>query len=91
MVALLLIYKPPRCFLPNFESTGLSVQEKKPKLDLQDDRECKCHGHGHHDLKNRIQMLPTKFRVNWPFVSGEEAQNIFSNGDHAMMEAIFDF
>ena len=37
MMALLLIYKSPRCFLPNFESAGLSVQEKKPKLDLQDD------------------------------------------------------
>ena len=24
------------------------------------------------------QMLPTKFRVNWPFSSGEEAKNRFS-------------
>ena len=24
------------------------------------------------------QMLPTKFRVNWPFDSGEEAKNRFS-------------
>ena len=23
-------------------------------------------------------MLPTKFRVNWPFVSGEEEKNTFS-------------
>ena len=23
-------------------------------------------------------ILPTKFRINWPFGSGEEAQNIFS-------------
>ena len=56
MMALLLIYKSPRCFLPNFEPAALSVQEKKPKLDLQDDREGKCHGQGHHDLKNRIPV-----------------------------------
>ena len=54
MMTLLLIYKSPRCFLQNFESAGLSVQEKKPKLDLQDGREGKCHGQGHHDLKNHI-------------------------------------
>ena len=28
------------------------------------------------------QMLPTKFRVNWPFGSGEEAKNRFSDGCH---------
>ena len=28
----------PSCFLPNFESTGISVQEKKRKIDLQDGR-----------------------------------------------------
>ena len=56
MMTLLLIYKSSRCFLPNFESAGLSVQEKKTKLDLQDDREEKCHGQGHHDLKNRIPV-----------------------------------
>ena len=32
----------PQCFLPSFESTGLSVQEKKRKIDFQDG----CHG-GH--------------------------------------------
>ena len=32
----------PQCFLPNFESTGLSVQEKRQKIDFQDG----CHdGH----------------------------------------------
>ena len=56
MMALLLIYKSLRCFLPNFESAALSVQEKKPKLDLQDDREGKCHGQGHYDLKNHIHV-----------------------------------
>ena len=32
----------PRCFLPSLESTGLSVQEKKRKIDFQDG------GHGGH-------------------------------------------
>ena len=77
-----LIYKSPRCFLPSFESIGLSVQEKKQKLDFQDS----CHG-GHlrfptgmilaiFDLQVTL-MLPTKFRVNWPFDS-EEAKTRFS-------------
>ena len=35
-----MIYKSPKCFQPSFESTGLSVQEKKRKIDLQDG----CHG-----------------------------------------------
>ena len=34
----ILIYKSPQCFLPNFESTGISVQEKKRKIDFQDGR-----------------------------------------------------
>ena len=34
---LFLIYKSPRCFLPSFESIGLSVQ-KKVKIDFQDGR-----------------------------------------------------
>ena len=28
-------------------------------------------------------MLPTKFQVNWPFVSGEEAKTDFQDGGHA--------
>ena len=27
-------------------------------------------------------MLPTKFRVNWPFGSGEEAKIDFQDGSH---------
>ena len=27
-------------------------------------------------------MLPTKFKVNWPLGSGEEAKNIFQDGSH---------
>ena len=33
---LFLSYKSSQCFLPSFESTGLSVQEKKRKIDFQD-------------------------------------------------------
>ena len=33
---LFFIYKAPRCFLPSFESVGLSVQKKKGKTDFQD-------------------------------------------------------
>ena len=63
------------------ESTGLSVQEKKRKIDFQDG------GHGGHlefpigtilaifDLQVTL-MLPSKFGVNWPFGSGE-AKNRF--------------
>ena len=62
---------------------GLSVQEKKKKIDFQDG----CHG-GHlgcpiglilanFDLQV-TPMLPSKFEVNWPFGSGEEAKNRFS-------------
>ena len=36
------IYKSTQCFLPSFESNGLSVQEKKRKMDFQDG------GHGGH-------------------------------------------
>ena len=81
---LFLIYKSPRCFLPSFKSIGFLVQEEKQKIDFQD---------GHHSryLGFPIEtilaiffylqvtpMLPTKFHVNWPFGSGEEANNIFS-------------
>ena len=31
-----LICKSPQCFLPSLESNGLSVQEKKRKIDFQD-------------------------------------------------------
>ena len=63
-----------------FESTSLSVQEKKRKIDFQDG--------GHlgfpigtilaiFDLQVTL-MLPTKFRVNWILGLGEEAKNRFS-------------
>ena len=68
------------CFLASLESSGLSVQEKKQKIDFQD---------GSHlgfpigtilaffDLQV-TPMLPTMFRVNWLLGSGEEAKNRFS-------------
>ena len=80
---LFLIYKSSGCFLASLKSTGLSVQEKKRKTDFQDG------GHGGRlgfpigtilaifDLQV-IRMLPSKFEVNWPFGSGEEAKNRFS-------------
>ena len=68
--------------LTKFQSIGLSVQEKKRKIDFKDG------GHGGHlgfpigtilaifDLKVTL-MLPTKFRVNWLLGLGEEAKNRF--------------
>ena len=72
----------PSCFLPSFKSIGLSVQEKKQKLDFQDGR------HGRHlgfprtvlaifDLQV-TPMLPNKYQINWTFGLGEEAENRFS-------------
>ena len=79
---LFLIYRSSRCFLPSFKSVGLSFEENKGKIDFQDG--------GHlrfpirtilhvavFDLQVRL-MLPAKFRVSWPFGSGEEAKNRFS-------------
>ena len=79
------------CFLPSFKSIGLLVQENDREIDFQDGR------HGNHpgfpngtilavfDLQV-MPMLPTKFPVNWHFVSGIEAKKcIFKIG------AILDF
>ena len=74
---LFLIYKSPQCFLPSFKSIGLSVQEKKQKIDFQDGDHLKS-------LTGMIlaildlqvtPMLPTKFQVHWPFGSGGETKN----------------
>ena len=83
------------CFLPSFESTGLSVQEKKPKIDFQDGH----HGSHHGFLIKTIltifylqftPILATKFRVIWPFGSGEEAKNRFSRRPPWRPSWIFD-
>ena len=77
---LFLIYKSSQYSLPSFQSIGLPVQEKKGKIDFQDG------GHlgfwtgrilATFDLQV-TPMFPTKFRVSWPFSSGEEAKNRFS-------------
>ena len=66
-----------------FESTGLSVQENKWKIDFQDG----CHGaHPGFTISTILAIfdlqvtltLPSKFGINWPFGSGEEAKNRFS-------------
>ena len=41
-------YKSPECFLPSFESTGLSVQEKKRKIDFKDG----CHSSDWNDFSD---------------------------------------
>ena len=78
-----LIYKSSRCFLLSFKSIGPLVQKRKRKIDFQDG------GHGCH-LGFRIRtilaifdlqvtpILSIKFRVNWPFCSGEDDRKKFS-------------
>ena len=66
---------------------GLLVQEKERKIDFQDGR-----NGGHLGFPIRmilaifdlqvIRMLPTKFQVNWPSGSGEQANNRFQDGCH---------
>ena len=66
--------------LMNFESIALSVPEKKFKIDFQDGRNLRFPIGMIWviiDLQD-TPMLPTKFRVNWPFGSEEEAKNRFS-------------
>ena len=90
------------CFLASLESIGLSVQEKKQKIDFQDG----CHGSHLGFLIGTIlaifdlqvtPMLPTMFAVNW-LLGSEEAKNSFQDGCHGghlgfpigMILAIFD-
>ena len=59
------------------ESVGLSVLEKKRKIDFQDG------GHLGFPIGTILAifdlqvtpMLPSNFGINWPFGSGEEAKN----------------
>ena len=75
-----LIYKSPQSFLLRFESTGLSVQKMR-KLDFS--RWSLCHlGFPIGTILCTFYltvtpMLLTKFQVNLPFASGEEAKNRF--------------
>ena len=68
------------CFLASLESTGLSVQEKKQKINFQDG----CHdSHLGFPIGTILAifdlqvtpMLPFMFGVNWFLGSGEEAKN----------------
>ena len=78
--SLFLIYKSPRCFLASLESIGLSVQVKKRRIDFQDG------GYLGFPIDMILAifdlqvtpLLPSKFGVNWPFGSEEEAKNRFS-------------
>ena len=65
-------------------SIGLKAQEKKRKIYFQDSS---YGGHLGFPIGTILAilfylqvtpMLPTKFQVNWPFHSGEEAKNKFS-------------
>ena len=69
MMALLLIFESPRCFLPNFESIGLSVQEKKRKIYFQIWRPSLVSDQNNFNyflFYSFTQILPTKCLVNWP-------------------------
>ena len=103
MILAILTYRSPQYFLSNFESMGLSIQEKRFKTDSQDGN---CGGHlvfpietilAIFDLQVTLMIL-TKFKVSWPFGSEEEVKNRFSGwpplrsswiSDH-MISAIFD-
>ena len=79
------INKSPWCFLPSYELFGPSVQEKKRKINSQHGRWVAATA-AILDFRTTLAifdvqvtpMLPTKFQVNWPFGSGEEAKNRFS-------------
>ena len=67
----------------NFESIALSVQEKKFKTDFQNGRHVHNLGFPIATIwaifyQQVTPMLPTKFRVNWPFSQDEEGKNRFS-------------
>ena len=63
-----------------FKTIGLLFQEKKRKIEFQDD------GHLRFPIQTFLSyfylqvilMLPNKFHVKWPFVSVEEVKNRFS-------------
>ena len=75
------LYHSPE-YQTSFESTGLSVPEKQFNIHFQDDS---CDGHLGFPIRMILAIyflstpiLPNKFQVNWPFVSGKEVQNRFS-------------
>ena len=86
------ICKLSRYFLPSFESSSLSIHEKR-KIDFQDrchlgsemtaEIQDGCHGYFYLQV-SLIDILPTKFRVNCPF--GSEKRKIdFQDGCHGVI------
>ena len=85
--SLFLIYKSPRCFLASLEAIGLSVQEKKRKIDFQDG------GHGGHlgfpigkilaffDLQV-TPMLPSKLESIGLSIQEKKRKIDFQDGGH---------
>ena len=76
---LFLIYKSTRCFPASLESIGLSVQDKKRKIDFQDGPHGGNLGFPIGTVLAILElqvtpMLPSKFGVNWPFGSGEKTK-----------------
>ena len=77
----------PRYRLLSFESDGLSVQEKKHKIDFQDGGHCSHLGFpigtilAIFDLPV-ARIFPTKFRVNWPFSTAKDCKIDFQDGGH---------
>ena len=70
-VSLFFIFKLPRYFLPRFQIICLSGQETKGKIDIKMAAIL--------DFRSVFNLqvpriLPTKFQVSRPFVSGEEAK-----------------
>ena len=74
-----MICKSLEYFLPSFGSFGLSVLEKKLKIDFQDGGVVAILISDLNEFSffylQVTLKLPFKFRVNWPFVSEEEIQN----------------
>ena len=84
---LFLIYRSSRCFLPSFKSIGISVQDKKRKIDFQDG------DHGGHlgfSIGSILTifyllltaMLPTKFQVIGISVQEKKRKIDFSRCRH---------
>ena len=82
-ILIIFIYKSPPWYLYSFKSVGLFVQGKKRKIDFQGSCHCMHLGIPIETIlaNSGLQvtlLLPTKFQVNWPFGSGEEAKTRFS-------------
>ena len=75
--SLFLIYKSPWCFLPSLVSIGLSIQEKKPKIDFKDSSH-----EGHLRLQIGRILAIFLYKSPWCFLSSsgsaEKEKNRFS-------------